>query len=335
MVQEAYLRAWEGIGRFRGDAQFTTWMYRITANCAATHARQAPPPPHRAARRRSPSPSTTGPSADPQVAAESADALERVSARARRAAAQAAGGRGAEGRLRPAPRGDRRRARASRCRRPRSASTGPAASCATLLYEDEGDGRPMRCDEVADAAARARSTAPSGRPAVRAPRRVVPALPGRAGPVPPAAAQRSQLLRTRYARADARACSRETLAALERGRRAPARAARSSPAAGSPTPARSAACAAAAGATAGAARRRGRRRRVRVRLGQLERRSAAPSGDGSSIRCYPRVRPPRPRRAVAQLVEHRSPKPAVGGSSPSCPAHRSRPTSRRRRCPWR
>jgi large subunit ribosomal protein L33 len=26
-------------------------------------------------------------------------------------------------------------------------------------------------------------------------------------------------------------------------------------------------------------------------------------------------------RAVAQLVEHRSPKPTVGGSSPSCPAH--------------
>ncbi len=25
-------------------------------------------------------------------------------------------------------------------------------------------------------------------------------------------------------------------------------------------------------------------------------------------------------RAVAQLVEHRSPKPAVAGSSPSCPA---------------
>ena len=32
------------------------------------------------------------------------------------------------------------------------------------------------------------------------------------------------------------------------------------------------------------------------------------------------VRPDRARRAVAQLVEHRSPKPAVGGSSPSCPA---------------
>jgi RNA polymerase sigma-70 factor (ECF subfamily) len=36
VVQEAYLRAWKGIGRFRGDAQFTTWMYRITANTAYT-----------------------------------------------------------------------------------------------------------------------------------------------------------------------------------------------------------------------------------------------------------------------------------------------------------
>ena len=38
-------------------------------------------------------------------------------------------------------------------------------------------------------------------------------------------------------------------------------------------------------------------------------------------------RPPsnEPPRAVAQLVEHRSPKPAVGGSSPSCPAQHSFP----------
>src|SRR6266545_4363404 len=35
VVQEAYLRAWRGIGRFRGDAQFSSWLYRITANCAA------------------------------------------------------------------------------------------------------------------------------------------------------------------------------------------------------------------------------------------------------------------------------------------------------------
>lgn len=37
VVQEAYLRAWKGIGRFRGDAQLSTWLYRITANCAATY----------------------------------------------------------------------------------------------------------------------------------------------------------------------------------------------------------------------------------------------------------------------------------------------------------
>lgn len=37
VVQEAYLRAYRSLGRFRGDAQFTTWLYRITANCASTH----------------------------------------------------------------------------------------------------------------------------------------------------------------------------------------------------------------------------------------------------------------------------------------------------------
>jgi RNA polymerase sigma-70 factor (ECF subfamily) len=36
VVQEAYLRAFRGLRRFRGDARFSTWMYRITANCAAT-----------------------------------------------------------------------------------------------------------------------------------------------------------------------------------------------------------------------------------------------------------------------------------------------------------
>src|ERR1700704_3822487 len=37
VVQESYLRAYRGLKRFRGDAQFTTWLYRITANCASTH----------------------------------------------------------------------------------------------------------------------------------------------------------------------------------------------------------------------------------------------------------------------------------------------------------
>ncbi len=36
VVQEAYLRAYRGLRRFRGEAQFTTWLYRITANCAST-----------------------------------------------------------------------------------------------------------------------------------------------------------------------------------------------------------------------------------------------------------------------------------------------------------
>ncbi len=36
VVQEAYLRAYRGLRRFRGESQFTTWLYRITANCSAT-----------------------------------------------------------------------------------------------------------------------------------------------------------------------------------------------------------------------------------------------------------------------------------------------------------
>jgi RNA polymerase sigma-70 factor (ECF subfamily) len=37
VVQDSYLRAWKSIRKFRGDAQFSSWLYRITANCAATH----------------------------------------------------------------------------------------------------------------------------------------------------------------------------------------------------------------------------------------------------------------------------------------------------------
>ena len=36
VVQETYLRAYRGIRRFRGEARVTTWLYRITANCAST-----------------------------------------------------------------------------------------------------------------------------------------------------------------------------------------------------------------------------------------------------------------------------------------------------------
>lgn len=40
VTQEAYLRAYRGLRDFRGDAQFSTWLYRITANRAATHLRR-------------------------------------------------------------------------------------------------------------------------------------------------------------------------------------------------------------------------------------------------------------------------------------------------------
>ncbi len=37
VVQEAYLRAFRSVKRFRGDSRFSTWMYRITANCASSY----------------------------------------------------------------------------------------------------------------------------------------------------------------------------------------------------------------------------------------------------------------------------------------------------------
>src|SRR5688572_17338028 len=37
VVQDAYRRADRSLDRFRGEARFTTWLYRITANCASTH----------------------------------------------------------------------------------------------------------------------------------------------------------------------------------------------------------------------------------------------------------------------------------------------------------
>jgi RNA polymerase sigma-70 factor (ECF subfamily) len=32
LTQEAFLRAWRGLGGYRGDARFTTWLYRIVTN---------------------------------------------------------------------------------------------------------------------------------------------------------------------------------------------------------------------------------------------------------------------------------------------------------------
>jgi len=77
VVQDAYLRAWRAIGRFRGDAQFSTWMHRITANVAYTHLGK------RRRRRTEPlddvEPAETRPEALPERAAETSELLVDLS----------------------------------------------------------------------------------------------------------------------------------------------------------------------------------------------------------------------------------------------------------------
>ncbi len=43
VTQEAFLRAWRSIGRFRGQSQFFTWLYRIGINEAKRRAGRRPP----------------------------------------------------------------------------------------------------------------------------------------------------------------------------------------------------------------------------------------------------------------------------------------------------
>ncbi len=37
ITQDAFVRAWRAMPKFRGDAKFSTWMHRITVNTAWTH----------------------------------------------------------------------------------------------------------------------------------------------------------------------------------------------------------------------------------------------------------------------------------------------------------
>lgn len=41
-LQEALVAAWRGLQTFRGDAQFSTWMYRIASNAAIAQSKKRP-----------------------------------------------------------------------------------------------------------------------------------------------------------------------------------------------------------------------------------------------------------------------------------------------------
>ena len=155
VVQEAYLRAFRGLRRFRGDAQFSTWMYRITANCAATQlgkrARhrhdelQSPIPASTTIRSSGPTPTTSGADSTPpwtpcrRGCARSSSCATSTSCRTSR--------------LRPSS--------ASLSRRPRCASTGRATSCATSCSPGVTGRPPVRC-EPTPAGEPARGLGPGG-----------------------------------------------------------------------------------------------------------------------------------------------------------------------------
>src|ERR1039457_849647 len=79
VVQEAYLRAWKGLGRFRGESQFSTWLYRITANTAFTHLQKRRR--HRTARLDEiEEPLETTPESSPELVAETRSGLDDLAA---------------------------------------------------------------------------------------------------------------------------------------------------------------------------------------------------------------------------------------------------------------
>jgi RNA polymerase sigma-70 factor (ECF subfamily) len=41
VAQEAFVRSWRALSKFRGDARFSTWLHRITVNTAWTHRARA------------------------------------------------------------------------------------------------------------------------------------------------------------------------------------------------------------------------------------------------------------------------------------------------------
>jgi RNA polymerase sigma-70 factor (ECF subfamily) len=79
VVQDAYLKAFRGIKHFRGDARFSTWMYRITANCASTLLSRRSRSSHDELSADEPV-ADTRPEVDPEVMAEAGYVRDRMTA---------------------------------------------------------------------------------------------------------------------------------------------------------------------------------------------------------------------------------------------------------------
>ena len=198
-----------------------------------------------------------------------------------------------ERRLRAVARSHRRRARHLGLGREGAAAPG-AAQVAGRVVRREEPRRPMRCDEVTALLPGARRRRGGRDSTVRTPRRDVPAMPGRARALPPAAAHAVDAAH-RVRRARRPGLLGETLAVIDE---AAERGARS-------RSLLSGRRLAYAGASAAARRRRGSRRRcsspgraARVASPLASWRAAASAGSAAGpaarTRCYPRARPPRP-----------------------------------------
>ena len=132
VVQEAYLRAWKGIGKFRGDAAFSTWLYRITANVAASNVQR------RRRHRAEPfdddfEPVDTGAEQLVSQGAESAEALDRIAVALDDLPAKLRSVVVLEGRVRDVARGDRRGAGHHGVGRQGAPAPGPAQAARRVV----------------------------------------------------------------------------------------------------------------------------------------------------------------------------------------------------------